>query len=105
MNMIKIFIVLVVIAVTIAVEYVILTGDYTKVPNSVRKIITPKGKQCKMDGNFVDYMGRPLRSNTVDCNTCTNYLSKDTRAGSCRQMQFDGSACSEYGDSRKCPTF
>lgn len=104
MNFTQFIIIMVVIVVTIGLEYVILTGDYTRVPEFVRNVVIPKGKMCTMNGTFIDYMGRPLSSKTVECNTCTQYMSKDLKLGTCRQMQFDGAACSEYGDSRKCPT-
>ena len=104
MNTIQMILILAVIVVTILVEYFILTGDYTRVPEVIKNVIVPKGKMCTLKGTFVDYMGRPLRSNTINCNTCMNYMSKDAKNGSCRQMQFDGAACSEYGDARKCPT-
>lgn len=104
MNFTQFVMIMVVIVVTIGLEYVILTGDYATIYKRLPPILIPKGKMCTMNGTFIDYMGRPLSSKTVECNTCTQYMSKDLKLGSCRQMQFDGAVCSEYGDSRKCPT-
>jgi uncharacterized ion transporter superfamily protein YfcC len=110
MNIIKVVMILFVIVVTIVIEYVILTGKYDtittvyeKLPDAVKFVdAIEKGKKCEMKGNFVDYMGRRLESNVVDCTTCIQYLSMNTD-GFCQSMQYDGSACSTFGGSRPCP--
>jgi hypothetical protein len=107
MNFIQFVIILIVIVVTVAIEYVILTGTYDavyeKLPDAV-KFVDPikKGKKCTMDGKFVDYMGRRLESNVVNCTTCIQYFSVNSD-GYCRPMQYDGKACSTFGGSRPCP--
>jgi hypothetical protein len=111
MNFTQFVIILIVIVVTIAIEYIILTGSYDlattvydKLPDAV-KFVDPikKGKKCTMDGKFVDYMGRPLESNVVNCTTCIQYFSVNSD-GYCQPMQYDGSACSTFGGNRPCPT-
>jgi len=110
MNIIKVVMILFVIVVTIVIEFVILTGQYApvttvyeKLPNFVKNAaIVKKGTQCAMKGTFLDYMGRPLQSETIDCTTCEQYMSKNTD-GYCRTMKYNGSACAEFGDSRPCP--
>ena len=106
MNIIKIIMILFVVIVTIVIEYVILTGKYDtvyeKLPDAVKDVVLKKGKQCAMKGTFLDYTGRPLQSNTIDCTTCEQYMSKNSD-GYCRTMKYNGSACAEFGDSRPCP--
>jgi hypothetical protein len=109
MNILRFVMILIVIVVTIIIEYVILTGKYDtittvyeKLPDAIKDVAVKKGKQCTMDGNFVDYMGRRLESNVVDCTTCIQYLSVNTD-GYCQPMQYDGSVCSTFGGSRPCP--
>jgi hypothetical protein len=109
MNFTQFVIILLVIVVTIAIEYVILTGRYglattvyEKLPDAVKYVGLKKGKQCAMKGKFIDYMGRPLESNTIDCTTCIQYLSVSAD-GYCQSMQYDGSACSTFGGGRPCP--
>ena len=111
MNVIQIIMIMIVIMVTIVAEYVILTGKYEpitavyeKLPDFVKDVaIVKKGTQCDMKGTFLDYMGRPLTTDTVDCTTCEQYMSKDT-SGFCRTMKYNGTSCEEFGDSRPCPT-
>ena len=101
--------IMIVIAITIIAEYIILTGNYDplntvykKLPDVVKDVVVKKGKKCEMKGRFVDYAGRPLRSNTVDCTTCVQYFSVNA-GGYCTPMQYDGSACSTFGGDRLCP--
>ena len=111
MNIIKIVMIMIVILVTLVAEYIILFKDYDsfnavyeKLPESFKFVdAIEKGKKCTMDGKFVDYMGRPLESNIVNCNTCIQYYSVTTD-GNCQPMQYDGSACSTFGGVRSCPT-
>jgi hypothetical protein len=105
----RIILIMIVIVITIFVEYMILTGNYDplnnlyeKLPTVVKDSMVKKGKRCKMDGTFLDYMGRPLSSDAIDCTKCIRYMSKDDD-GYCTSMQYDGAGCSTFGAARPCP--
>ena len=106
MNLIKIVLVLIAVAVFLLVVYKLVyeRGPLTtRIPtkDEVQKNVQGTLTTCDVSklGQLVTYDGNPLQGSNLRCEECTSYLSL-TDTGSCKYLDR---TCKTYGETVPCP--